>query len=109
MNAELIVIAIFATYRITLLLSAEKGPADIFGKIRSRMGVKYDQYSNAYGTNWLSEGVLCPYCLSVWVGIGVALFIFAAGYFNIENVVIYILLPFALSGASVFLFKWAGV
>lgn len=104
-----IVLAALATYRITLLLSKEAGPFDMFGRFRTWAGVKYDQYSNPYGTGQLSEMILCPLCTSVWVGIGFTILVGVAAYLNLLTLITLLLLPFALSGFAVFLFKWTGV
>ena len=106
---EIGVIAALATYRITLLFSRESGPGDIFGRIRYQLGVRPDEHSKETATGWLSEAILCPYCFSVWVGIVITGFILVTHVLNVGNVAIFILLPFALSGISVFFFKWAGV
>lgn len=108
MSPELLIIAALAVYRLTLLFSREAGPGDIFGRLRARMGVRYDEHSQPYGSNWLSEGILCPLCTSVWVGIGVTLFVLVTHWLNLDSAALYILLPFALSGISVFLFRWVG-
>lgn len=104
MPPELLIIAAFATYRLTLLFTKEHGPADMFGWIRMKLGVKYDQYSNPVSTGALSEWILCPYCFSVAVGAVVTALVLL-----IPSIAYVILLPFALSGVSVFLFKWTGV
>lgn len=109
MTFQLFLIAFLATYRVTLLLSREAGPGDIFGALRARVGVRVDEYSKEYSTGWLSEAVLCPYCLSVWIAGSVWLFVLVmagAGRLDIAEIV---LLPLALSGACVFCFKWGGV
>ena len=103
MAAELLIIAFLATYRLTLMFNAESGPSDIFGRFRSRIGVKYDMNSAPYGTNWLSEGILCFYCLSVWIGIAVTVLILIAGAFSRTDLAQWLLLPFALSGAAILL------
>jgi uncharacterized protein DUF1360 len=104
-----ILIAALATYRLTLLVSKEAGPFDIFGRFRTWAGVKYDEYSKPYATGQLSEMILCPYCSSVWVGIGVTILVGAAAYLNLLTLITFVLLPLALSGLSVFFFKWTGV
>lgn len=105
---ELMLLAILATYRITFLLHNERGPADVFTRFRTRIGVKYDQHSNPYGTNWLAEGVLCFFCLSVWVAFGAALLLligYLTGHLLLAEG---LLLPFAFSGGAIFLKKWGG-
>lgn len=110
MSLEILLLVLFlASYRLTLLISKEAGPFDIMGRFRSLVGVKYDQYSKPYATGQVSEMVLCPYCLSVWVGIGCTLMWVVAQSCGIEKYLFWVLLPFALSGLSVFFFRWTGV
>lgn len=110
MNLETVfILALLATYRLTLLVSKEAGPFDMFGRLRTWTGVKYDQYSNPYGTGQLSQMILCPYCTSVWIGIGFTILVGVAVYLNLLTLITFLLLPLALSGFAVFLFKWTGV
>ena len=109
MSIETLIIAALATYRLTLLLHKEAGPFDILGKFRSWAGVTYDQYSNPQSTSELSAAILCPYCLSVWVGIVVTLYLGIASYFNVLHYAVYALIPFALSGVASYWFKSSGV
>lgn len=108
MPPEYLIVFILATYRWTLMINAEKGMFDMFGRLRTLAGVKYDQYSNPYSTGWISEGILCPYCLSVWVGIGITALYVLGIALNGQSVVFYSMLPFALSGVTVYLKKVAG-
>lgn len=105
----LLLVIAFSTYRLTLLISKEAGPFDIFGRFRTWSGVKFDPYSKPYATGQLSEMILCPYCTSVWVGIGITILVGAAAYLNLLTLITFLLLPLALSGFAVFLFKWTGV
>lgn len=98
-----------ATYRLTLLVSKEAGPFDLFGRLRTRVGVRFDQYSNPYATGQLSEMILCPFCLSVWMGIGLTILAGTAHLLGWEAILFYALLPLALSGFATFLFRWTGV
>ena len=105
---EIGLVAALATYRWTLLLNNEHGPFDVFTRLRSRLGVKYDPHSNPIATNGWAEMILCPFCLSVWVGIAITLLLaFTAVLGHIEAGV-YVLLPFALSGVTVYLKKAVG-
>lgn len=93
---EFIVFAL-ATWRVTSLLVWENGPFEVFAKLRHGLGVRYDESSVAYGTNWFAKGVVCPACASVWFGIG-----WAIAYVLWEPSWL-IALPFALSaGAMMF-------
>lgn len=109
MSNEILLITLLATYRITLLISKERGPFDMLGRFRTWAGIKFDEYSNPIATGELSEGILCPYCLSVWIGIGITTLIGIAAILGNVNVALWLLFPFAISGAAVFFFKWAGV
>jgi len=106
---EHFLIAALAVYRLSLLISKEAGWFDMFGKFRSRIGIKFDQYSNPYPTNQFSEMVICPFCLSVNVAICVTIYLLIAWLLKVEAIAMYPLIPFALSGLSVFMFKWTGV
>lgn len=103
MSPELLIIAFLATYRLTLMINAEDGPADIFGRLRTRIGVKFDEQSQPYGTNWISEGVLCFYCLSVWIATGLTLWILIFSLINRPDIALWTLLPFGLSGGAIIL------
>lgn len=61
-------ILVLASWRIANLLTAEEGPFEIFPKLRSRLGVKYDKFSIAYGKSEIGKVFACIWCLSVWVG-----------------------------------------
>lgn len=103
MSIELLVISALATYRLTLMFNAESGPADIFGRFRSRIGVKYDENSLPYGTNWIATGVLCFYCLSMWIGGVITLWLLVFSVFNRGDIALWTLAPFALSGGAILL------
>lgn len=53
------------------MITSEEGPFSIFERIRVLSGVKYDQHSQPFGTNNLSRGLLCSWCVSVWLGLAV--------------------------------------
>lgn len=108
MSIELLIVAFLAIYRLTLMLNSEPGPGDIFGRFRTFIGVRFDQYSNPIATNWVAEGVLCFYCLSVWIAFGVTALVIVAVVVDRLDVAQWILFPFAASGGAVFMKKWAG-
>ena len=49
------VVGVLATWRVTHLLVAEDGPADVVVRLRRRAG-----------DGWIGEAMDCFYCLSVW-------------------------------------------
>lgn len=67
------ILAILAVWRATKLLKDEDGPYEIFGLIRDRAGVKYNQRNIAYSRRETGKMFLCFWCLSVWVGLVAAL------------------------------------
>ena len=52
------VLATLATWRVTHLLVAEDGPADVVVRLRRRAG-----------SSWAGDLLDCFYCLSVWVAV----------------------------------------
>lgn len=59
-----LLIGILAVWRVTYLLNAEDGPADVLARLRRRLG-----HGGA------ARLVTCFYCLSVWVAIPAAWFL----------------------------------
>lgn len=55
-----------AVWRVSSLFAREDGVFDIFLRFRLLIGVEFDKSSEEVGTNWLSKGVLCVLCSSVW-------------------------------------------
>lgn len=112
---EITLIGLLAVYRITFLLKAagsgegaEPGPGHVLDKIRTWIGVRYDEHTRPVATNWRAEVLLCFLCLSVWIAFGVVALIAIGLLTNRLDLVMVALLPFALSGGSIFLKKWAG-
>jgi hypothetical protein len=60
-----------AAYRMSLMISKEDGPAYIFRKIRGLPPAK----SSA------KEGLSCSWCVSIWTGAVVALYLWLLGVF----------------------------
>lgn len=63
MNASLLDFALrtLATYRLTRMVWAEDGPADVFQHWRDWV------YSTFDPDHWVARGANCPLCLSVWL------------------------------------------
>jgi hypothetical protein len=60
-------------WRVSSLLVHEEGPLQIFERLRSWMGVKYNARSERYATNPVAEAFLCVWCISVWVAVILAI------------------------------------
>lgn len=64
---------VLLTWRITVLITWDRGPADVLSRFRSIMGVYYDEFSNRKASNWFAELLNCHFCSSFWIGMLVAL------------------------------------
>lgn len=85
-----------ACFRITSLLVYEAGPLDVFHRIRKWAGIRYDKNSNKIADGELGRMLLCPWCTSLWVGIGLTVL-----YAISPPLMFWIALPFSLSGICV--------
>lgn len=65
MTAKNYILTIFAVWRLASLMVDERGPYDMFGKLRMWAGVKYDMHSRPYGETELAKLFSCVVCLSV--------------------------------------------
>lgn len=91
----LLVFASLATYRVSLALTREAGPFDLFAWLRDRFT----------GASWVAEGVRCAYCVSVWVGLSLAGLLAFQGYLAWGDILI---AGLGFSGATLVLDKyWA--
>jgi hypothetical protein len=90
---DLVLLAL-ATWRLAALLAQEEGPFNLLGRLRHRLGVRYDAHSVPYADNELGKLLLCPWCSSVWLGaaLAVAYFFWPA--------VAWLALPLALSAVA---------
>jgi hypothetical protein len=67
-------ISALAVWRLSSLLVREDGPDDILIKLRSKIGVYYDEFSVAKGKSVFASAFLCVWCLSIWIAAIFALF-----------------------------------
>lgn len=81
------------------MLLHETGPFGIFRKARELLGVVYSEDDQIVSFKY--EITVCIWCLSMWIGGVIALFL----YFTPYPVSIYILAPFVFSGVSGLLHK----
>lgn len=95
LNITQLVVLSLATWRITNLLVHEDGPGDIFVKLRSFIGVRFDEHSNRYGTNMVAQAFTCVWCLSIWIAAIMTLSI------NHVYLHIYVLHLLAISAGSI--------
>lgn len=96
MNFVALLTLVFATWRISHMLvsDTEDGPFGILHTIRYWGGVRYDDMHRKYGIHEIGRLLICIWCTSTWVGIGlVALYYFFPG-------TIWLMYPFAISGGA---------
>ena len=89
MNIDIVgfILSVFATWRVTHLLSQEDGPFDLVIRFRK-----------LFGHGFVGNLLDCFYCLSMWVAVPFA-------FFLSQDWVGRIVTWLALSGAACFLFK----
>lgn len=78
-----------AIWRLYRLFAYDHGPADILGRLRLLLGVRYNERNQPYGTNTISEALLCHWCAPIWYAAG----LYALHYFvpAVADHLIYIL------------------
>lgn len=93
-----LMILMLGVTRLTYMFSdtTESGIYSILHQVRYWLGVRYNDQSKAYGTNELAKGLLCPFCVSLWIG-----FLVAALYSIAPDMITLVLLPFALSEVAI--------
>lgn len=57
----------FAVWRLSSIFVSESGPFNIMDKVRYRVGIRYNEYNQVYGTNTFADLFTCVWCMSVWV------------------------------------------
>lgn len=103
MGIEVLIVLGLAVFRISYMIVNEDGPFSIFPKFKHRIGVRYNQHSDAYGTNEFAKLFICVWCLSVWIGLAVVV-----GAYFFPAITFWILLPFALSAVAMFVSERMG-
>lgn len=108
-----------ATYRLSILIAQDDGPADVCWQLRDYVKRNYppqlitvkDEYQyhgfepggkQAMTDSWQFRGVTCPYCVSWWIGIVLWL-----AYQVAPRLTVALCTPFALSAVTVIVEKWA--
>jgi len=92
-----------AVWRLSSLISRESGPYNIFALLRFRMGVVYNKMSEEIPSSELSRGILCLWCVSIWISIPLGVLYF---FFPIWTVLA--CAPFAISAIAIVVDKHVG-
>ncbi len=91
------VIMAFATFRFAIFFTQERGPGDIFLKIREAAGIQHDTLGepDMWTENFIAEVLTCVWCFSMWFSFGVVI-----AYAVVPVWTIWICLPFSLSSVA---------
>lgn len=96
---EQAVIVGLAAWRITALLSYERGPWDIFFRLREFLG--YTHNDNGEPVSWplggFREIFACPWCLSIWAALSLW------GIWELQPIVVMVI---AASGIAIAVERW---
>lgn len=92
----MILLMSLATWRLASLLAHEDGPFDLFPRLRRWAGVQVDAIGQVYPTNTFAKGLLCVWCNSIWVGVGMVV-----AFYIVPIVAFWLVLPLALSALAV--------
>ena len=103
LNFPVFVVLALATWRVSSLFVAEAGPANVFGRLRSAVGVIADANGRAVATNIVAGVFVCVWCFSVWAGSALAV-----AYIVAPPVCLAGAFPFALSAVAVILHEMGG-
>jgi hypothetical protein len=98
-----VILLALAVYSIGRYLSDAEmsGPWHILDKFRHLIGVRFNEASLPYGENIFAEAMLCQYCNSFWIGLIVAVL-----YLVFGDIMLWLLLPFSITGVVTVLVDW---
>lgn len=102
----ILVVGGLATWRITSLLLYENGPFELLRRARKKLGVVYYDDSSEVAS-FKYEITVCPWCVSLWIGSAVALWLRFMGDVGLGEVGLWLLLPLAFSAASMLMHQVA--
>lgn len=109
MNPFHFLLLALATWRVSSLLVNEKGPLDIFERLRTLAGIEHTQvgdspeYYKAVSDTFFAQVLDCVWCCSVWVGIGWSIL-----YYFSPTVSMWIALPLAISTTAIVVNRFSG-
>ena len=90
-----IVVFLLSVWRLSKMLTEEEGPGMIFTQARQVLGAEFDGMPEQWDTlTWYGKLAQCPYCISVWVSLGMYLLYLA-------NKNLFWAVAMALSGSAV--------
>lgn len=94
----MVILGAVTTWRISRMLIYEKGPFDIFERVRTRLGVVYQ---DGHLVRYKYEITICMWCLSVWIGALVTAVVLLLGAHAM-----WLLLPYVFSAFASLMNRW---
>ena len=103
METQNLVIYILAVWRIANLFVNERGPFDLFLKIRSVAGITHDEngFALEIPETFFGQLLSCVWCSSIWIALFITVLWFVSSEWALRFAVI-----LALSGGAVLLEEW---
>lgn len=88
----------FALLRISLLVTQERGPWDVFLKIREIAGIQHDTQGepDMWTENFITGVLTCVWCFSMWFA-----FVITVAYALYPVITVWICMPFSFSAVVV--------
>lgn len=74
-----LVIAALVCFRLSELITVDDGPNDMLLKMRARLGAYYIGADGKPVTS-LGRGIICAYCVGIWIAALLALMLFPIGF-----------------------------
>lgn len=77
-----LILASFACYRLSLLITQDEGPFSIFQKLRNYAG-GYNLAPNGEPVTNLGRGIICPLCVGLWIALPLAILINGLNWYTL--------------------------
>jgi len=90
---EFIILAL-ATWRVSSLLASERGPWGVLERLRAWAGVRYRDGQVGADPEF-GKWLICAWCSSITLGVAAAIL-----YWLLDDIAIWLALPFALSAIA---------
>lgn len=96
-------IAAAALWRVSAMLSYERGPLDVFVRLRSAAGIEPDEEGapNAWPHTWRALVLVCVWCLSVNLAL-----VYTLLWLIAPGAAFWLSMPFALSAGAICIERW---
>jgi hypothetical protein len=73
-----LIIASLACFRISELITVDDGPGNILLRMRAKLG-GYGLGEDGEPETSLGRGIICPWCVGIWIAAGLAVLLFPVG------------------------------